>query len=169
MTAPPPPPSPSPAPPLHPEIAHLSFLLGTWIGSGDGRYPTIESFRFTERTEFGHVGKPFLTFVQRTRDADGAPLHTEAGYLRPVGTDRVEFVITMPSGIMESLEGELTSAQALTLASTTVLCTATAKEVTATAREYRVEGDTLRWRFSMAAVGQEMQHHLSGELTRAPD
>lgn len=162
-------------PPLHPEVAHLSFLLGTWTGTGAGEYPTIESFTFTEETVFGHVGKPFLTFVQRTRDADGAPLHTEAGYLRPVGTPdadgaaRLEFVITMPSGIVESLEGTVNPTAVggdVELASATVLCTATAKQVDATRRHYEIDGDTLRWRFAMAAMGQPMTHHLSGELTR---
>ncbi len=158
-------------PPLHPDIAHLGFLLGEWKGSGTGEYLTIEPFGFTEHTSFGHVGKPFVTFVQRTRGADGKPLHTESGYLRPVGVDRVEFVVTMPSGIVESLEGTVVSTGSagghLELSSVQVLTTATAKSVVATQRRYEVVGDELVWTFAMSAVGQPMTHHLAGALQRS--
>ena len=132
-------------PPLHPDIAHMGFLLGEWTGSGAGEYPTIDSFEFSEHTTFGHVGKPFVTFVQRTKGADGKPLHTESGYLRPVGRDLVEFVLTMPSGIVESLEGSVRSDGPghgrIELSSAQVLTTATAKSVVATQRTYEVSGE----------------------------
>ncbi len=153
-------------PPLAPEVAHLSFLLGTWRGKGSGTYPTIENFDYTEETVFGHVGKPFITFVQKTKHLDGAPLHTESGYIRPVGTDRVEFVLSIPSGILESLEGTV-SGTALDLASIHVLGSSTAKSVTATTRAYIVDGDTLSYDVSMAAVDHPLTHHLHAELHRA--
>ena len=122
-------------PPLHSEISHLEFLLGTWRGKGAGHYPTISDFEYTEETVFGHVGKPFLTFVQRTKHLDGTPLHTESGYLRPAGETGVEFVLSIPSGILESLEGTVSGTN-LDLQSVDIVRTTTAKEVTATTRTY---------------------------------
>ena len=153
-------------PQLHADIEHLSWLLGTWTGTGSGEYPTIESFQYNEEISFGHVGKPFLAYTQKTRDAvTGLPLHAEAGYIRPVGQDRVEFLVVQPSGISESYEGTV-DGTAISLESVSVTTTATAKDVTAVRRVISVDTDTmtLSYTMAMAAVGQELQHHLAGEL-----
>lgn len=156
-------------PEIHPAIAHLSFLLGSWAGTGRGEYPTIDSFEYTEEVTFGHVGKPFLAYTQRTRHAStGLPLHAEAGYLRPVGADRLEFLVVQPSGIMESHEGQLDGTN-MTLESVSVTTTATAKDVTQVRRTIRVDPNakTLSYTLDMAAVGLELQHHLAAELTHS--
>jgi hypothetical protein len=155
-------------PAVHDDIAHLSWLLGEWHGSGQGEYPTIESFGYNEQVEFRHVGKPFVSYVQRTRHAvTGLPLHAESGYLRPVGVDRVEFVAVQPSGIVEMHDGVVdVAAQSLVLTATTVLTTPTAKEVSAVRRSLSVEGDSLSYTVDMGAVGQPLQHHLAANLQR---
>ena len=156
------------APSLHDDIAHLSFLLGEWHGSGEGRYPTIESFGYNEQVEFRHVGKPFVSYVQRTKHAEtGLPLHAESGYLRPVGVDAVEFVVVQPSGIVEVHAGSVDAAAgSIVLEATEVLTTPTAKEVSAVRRSLSVDGDALSYTVDMGAVGQPLQHHLSATLHR---
>lgn len=93
---------------LHPAVDHLAPLLGVWRGGGRGDYPTIEPFTYTEEVTIGHVGKPFLAYGQRTKGADGAPLHAESGYLRPAGASGLELLVVHPSGIAEVLVGEVT-------------------------------------------------------------
>ena len=159
---------------LHPGIAGLAALLGTWSGRGAGEYPTIAPFGYTEEVTFGHIGKPFLTYTQRTRSDDsmtggGLPLHAETGYLRMPTPGRVELVLAHPSGITEIDEGPVTgSGQNLVIEvhSTHVGCTSTAKEVVALARSFHLDGDELTYTLLMGAVGQSLQHHLAATLHR---
>jgi hypothetical protein len=157
-------------PELHPDVAALAPLLGTWAGDGSGEYPTIASFGYWEEITLGHVGKPFLAYRQRTtaRD-DGRPLHAETGYIRMPGPGRIELVIAHPTGITEVTEGAIQIDGAritINVATSTIGRTASAKEVTALRRTFRIDGDVLDYDVEMAAVGLPLQHHLAAHLTR---
>lgn len=156
-------------PPLHPDIAVLEPLLGTWAGRGKGSYPTIESFEYLEEITFGHVGKPFLAYGQRTRHADdNRPLHAETGYWRchtAGGQDVVEVVLAHPTGIVEVQQGPF-DGRVFDLASVQLGATPTAKNVTQVVRRFELVGDELRYTVAMAAVGQPLTHHLEAVLLR---
>ena len=155
---------------LHPMCRALSPLLGTWRGSGRGSYPTIDDFDYTEELVFGHVGKPFVSMAQRTRDpSTGEPLHAETGYLRTLPGGVVELVVSSPLGIVEVDLGSVTrTAEGLVieLASAGLGLTPSAKPVTAVRRRLQLAGTTLVSELWMAAVGEaELIHHVRSELS----
>ena len=160
------------SPPLHPDVEVLAPLLGMWEGEGNGEYPTIEPFGYVESITFGHVGKPFVTYAQRTRASDdGRPLHAETGYWRVPAPGRIEFLVANPTGITELAEGTLVArdgVMSIELEATVIGRTGSAKEVTAVSRSFRIEGDEIRYTLRMAAVGQPLQHHLAASLRRSP-
>lgn len=156
-------------PELHPDIAPLRPLLGTWRGSGDGEYPTIESFGYVEEVTFGHVGKPFLAYGQKTRHAEtDLPLHAETGYWRLIDGKALEVVVAHPTGILELLIGTADDG-IFDLRSSAVVGSPTAKDVTEVHRRFRLDGDRLHYELAMAAVGQPLTHHLSATLTRVAE
>lgn len=156
---------------LHPDCVPIAWLLGRWEGAGVGGYPTIESFQLGQEIEFGHNGKPFLTYQSRTWALDetgrpGQPLAMETGYWRPQpGGTEIEVLLAHPTGIVEIWVGEIAGAK-IELRTDVVARTKTAKEYSAGHRLYGlVEGDLL-WAFDMAAMGEPLQSHVSARLKR---
>lgn len=165
---------------------HPTALVGTWVGRGEGSYPTIETFAYDETVDIATVaGKPFLTYAQRTSHPHtGAPMHSEVGYLRfpdfadtgpgavGGGTGAAELVVAQPTGVTECHRGTVVNdgdTVVIDLASTSVGCTPSAREVTAVRRRLVVTGDALAYELWMAAVGQPDTLHLRARLERRRD
>jgi hypothetical protein len=160
-------------PVLHEALAPLRGLLGTFAGEGAGEYPTIDPFTYREQVIFGHVGKPFLAYAQRTsHPSTGAPMHAETGYLRPAPGGVAELVLAHPTGIVEVEEGSWSVGDdgrlVLDLATTTVGVSSTAKDVRALRRRFTLAGDTLTYELAMAHADTPLTHHLAAVLHRVP-
>ncbi len=154
----------------HDAIADLAGLLGTWRGRGHGDYPTIDPFDYLEEVTFGHVGKPFLAYAQRTRHADtDQPLHAETGYLRPGEGGTAELVIAQPTGITEVHTGMLEPQRegfVLDLRCDAPGLTPTAKSVHSVRRRFVLAGDELAYDMWMAHADTPETHHLAATLHR---
>ncbi|MDO5737232.1 MAG: FABP family protein [Propionibacteriaceae bacterium] len=153
---------------MHPSIAHLARLVGTWRGDAHGEYPTIKSFEYVDQWEFIDVGRPFLLFVERTWNADGAPMHTETGYLRAPSPETLEIIAAIPTGQSELGTGTCTASEhTLSLTTDAEVRTApSAKQVDRIVRRYELQGDELTYEMDMSAVGQGLTLHLQSRMTR---
>lgn len=158
-------------PELHPALEHLAFLVGAWRGLGVGGYPTIDSFRYEQEVEFGHDGRPFLSYSSRSWIIDDdarrlRPGASEVGWWRPGAQPRdVEVLLAHHTGIVEVYVGEVVFSR-VELATDVVARTATAKAVTGLRRLYGMVDGDLAYAIDMAAQEQPLQSHLSARLIR---
>lgn len=155
---------------LHPDLAGLAFLIGVWRGGGKGRYPTIDPFEYVEEATYTPgPGKPFIAYRQRTRRVGaGEPLHSEAGYIRPVGSGGAELVVAQPTGVVEVHTGDM-QGNRIDFRTSLVGLSPTAVDISQVERRIEVDGHTMRYRLGLAAVGQPIQVHLEAELVRMDD
>ena len=92
-----------------------------------------------------------------------APLARETGYWRPQPDGGVEVLLTHPTGIVEMYLGTSEPAK-VELATRGVLRTETSKDYRSATRLYGLVGSRLMWVMDMAAMGHDLQPHVSAEL-----
>jgi hypothetical protein len=152
---------------LHPDLADIAYLLGTWRGEGEGTWRRGSPFTFGEEIEFEHVGEPFLLYRQRSWDLDdGSAIHLERGFLRPGGRGRVELVLAHPLGVAEVAEGDV-GERSLEVATTAVALTSTGSPVTELRRRIAVDGDVLTYELEMATAEVPLVSHIRSRLVRS--
>jgi hypothetical protein len=98
------------------DIAHLSWMVGSWIGFGVGDSKTDAPYRYEEQIDFASDGRDFLEYRSVTwlLDDDGnrvAPGRTETGYFRGAADNKVEALIVHASGVVEVSLGKVTVAE----------------------------------------------------------
>jgi hypothetical protein len=155
---------------LHPACVPLAFLLGAWEGEGVVEYPTVQRRLFGQRIEFGHTGKPFLTYSSRTwaiEEEGSRPLAMETGFWRPQPDNELEVVMAHPTGFVETWTGEIRGPR-IEIRTDAVIRMPSAKEYTAGHRLYGLVNGQLMWAYEMAAMGLPLQPHVSAALDRAP-
>ena len=144
----------------------LSFLLGTWRGSGHQEYPTVDDADYEEEMTFSNRGEMFLTYVQRAwSPVTGATLHAESGFWRPGERGALEVCLGHPLGLTEVSEGTI-EGTTIELRSRSIGRATTGEPVSGVTRRYAVEDDTMRYDLWMALDTVEMTHHLSAMLLR---
>jgi|SRR6187200_2285142 len=151
---------------LHPDVEPLAFLLGTWRGRGTGGYPTVEPFEYEEELEFGHTGKPYLTFRQRTwltKGEDRIPSHVEFAFWRPSVGGQLEVACVHANGIAEIELGVVTGTH-VQLATERIVSAPTSKDVVRLERRFDVAERSLTYDVRMAAVDHELSPHLHAVL-----
>lgn len=151
---------------LNPVLLPLDWLLGTWESDepGEGCFPTIKPFRYTEILHFSHVGQPVINFMFNAFQAETKkPLHRECGFIRmQPGTNKVAFMIAQNSGLVEIEEGELIDKQ-LNLQTSSLARISFAKEphVQQIQRVFQLRADgKLEQTVSMATDNQPLIQHL---------
>ena len=143
----------------------VAAWIGTWRGEGDGSYPTIESFHYTEELVLAQVpGRPVVAWSSRARDTAGQPRHAESGFLRLLD-DGVELVLAHNFGTVEVAVGRLAGGH-LELDTHAITRTPSAKVIESIRRRYTLDADTLDYEIAMAAVAVPLTHHLRATLTR---
>ncbi|EFJ37014.1 hypothetical protein SELMODRAFT_165176 [Selaginella moellendorffii] len=155
-------------PPIHPALAPLGFLLGSWRGAGEGGFPTIKSFGYGEEIRLWHTGKPVMAYTQKTwKASSGEPMHAESGYWRPRPDGSLEVVIAQSTGLAEVQIGTYDAEnKTVTLHSSLV---GNASKVTAISRRFQVTGDDeLSYTVEMATSGtnQQLMPHLRAVLKK---
>lgn len=157
------------SPDLVPQAQFLAPLLGVWRGEGRGLWPADPPLAYREQVTVSATPKPFLVYAQQTWALDdGRPMHSEVGYLRAVGEDRVELVLAQPTGFVETHAGRFAGGR-LDLGPLTVTPTPTALPVTTVERRITVTGDRWEYLLRLGMNGEPATDHLRAELRRVPD
>ena len=106
-------------------------------------------------------------YIQRTWNTEGAHAHRDR-LSACSGNGTIEFILALPTGQTELLEGTIEDTGAGFHMELTgkVQNSSTAKHIDATERTFTLDADHLRSTMGMAAVGVPMENHLTAEYTR---
>ncbi|XP_050230808.1 peroxynitrite isomerase Rv2717c [Mercurialis annua] len=151
---------------VHPAIAPLSYLLGTWRGQGEGGYPTVSSFSYGEQLHFSPIsGKPVIAYTQKTwKLSSGEPMHGESGYWRPKLDGSLEVVISQSTGLVEVQKGTYNEQEkTIKLQSQLVGNASKVKEIS---RVFEFANGELSYIVQMATNLNNLQPHLKAVLKK---
>ena len=156
--------------------ACLRQLVGTWDGSGQGRFPTIDDFTYREvLTVLEDADAGLLHYVQETwrNTADGeAASHRETGFIGVDDSGLVTILNAQGTDRVEALSGRIhlpapgTGEWRLDLSSSHHGHDARMRSAT---RAIRLVGDELDYEMSMATDRvASLTTHLAAHLARRP-
>lgn len=154
-------------------LERLQLLLGTWKGHGEGRFPTIDPFRYEELLVFRHrEGTDYLTYEQTAHLVDGQgrflePSHWEAGAIRAEDDGALTLSSAHDSLRVEVMRGTVEEdADDLLIRLDSVLH-ANDPRMRGSAREIRLSRAELTYTMNMATQNTpQIQTHLRARLGR---
>jgi len=146
---------------IHDLLRPLAFLLGTWRGRGEGKWPG--GFAFSDSMTFAHDGRPILRYEQLTKGPEGRPSHSECGYLVAQPNGEVHVTVAEPSGITEVLVGR-PDTNSIVFRSVAIGRTPTTEHVTACRRTLRIEDGALVAELEISVNGEDLAPHTTSVL-----
>ncbi|XP_009760869.1 peroxynitrite isomerase Rv2717c-like [Nicotiana tabacum] len=151
---------------VHPAVKPISFLLGIWRGEGEGFFPTISSFNYSEELQFSHSpNKPVIAYSQKTWNLkSGQPMHSESGYWRPKPDGTIEVVIAQSTGLVEVQKGTYDMKEGVVKLNSELV--GNASKVKEISRVFKVENCELSYVVEMATSLIGLQPHLKASLKK---
>ncbi len=147
-------------------------MQGLWKGKGEGKFPTIDSFKYEEHLQFEvNLAYPLIHYEQKTiLLSTQEPSHWESGFIRVLDEDIIEISNSQDSGRVEILQGKMSNVSDVgyQLAFTSIAL-ANDPRLVKTSREFKVIGNTLECHQSMATHTTQkpiMLPHLHSILTK---
>ncbi|XP_029679691.1 THAP domain-containing protein 4-like [Formica exsecta] len=142
--------------PLPKALEPLAWLEGTWRTDnyGNGKYPTIENFKYYEEISFTYIGQPMFNYTARSYSISESkrPMAQSTGFLKVnPETNKIFLILAHNFGLTTIEEGEVIN-NTINLNSTDILRMKGAKppQVTQIRREFKLDGNCLEHVFYMA-------------------
>ncbi len=165
-------------------MSPLTMLIGSWSGQGNGKYPTMEPFEFSDQLNFkllqdSYEQEPLIHFEQIAKvkeDSEFVFKHWEAGFLRPVDNGMIELQVTHNTGRIEIMEGRYERLDTnrgqfkIRFTSTFLHNSVGLVEAHASERVWVLEENEIRCQQAMSTKDiSQMTVHLNSILERVPD
>ena len=153
-------------------IKKLSVLHGSWKGKGEGKFPTIDSFKYEEHLHFEvNLAYPLIHYEQKTiLLSTQEPSHWESGFIRVLDEGIIEISNSQESGRVEVLQGKMSKISDIGYQlGFTSIALANDPRLVKTSREFEVTGNTLECHQSMTTNTTQksiMLPHLHSILTK---
>ncbi|XP_063991682.1 peroxynitrite isomerase THAP4-like [Diachasmimorpha longicaudata] len=159
--------------PMHNALKHLGWLEGTWRTEfpGEGKYPTMNGFRYEEEIKFVSIGQPMFNYESQTWHPEKKnPMHREVGFLRVIpDSNRIKLILAHNFGVTSIEEGEVDGKKVVLESTGLQRMSEGTKDpaIVKLRREWSVEGDTLEQTVYMSTTTTpDLTEHLRAKYVR---
>jgi hypothetical protein len=149
----------------------LNWMIGRWVGNGNGEWPGIGEFEYGQQIEFSTNSGPYLHYICQTwtlndEGQPDEPLTMETGFWLPHDNATVDVLISHPEGWIETWYGHVQGAKIELTTDVVASIPNSQLQVTGGQRLYgNVEGD-LMWTWDRATKDVALQPYMWARLTK---